>query len=281
MKLLAAPRLLPATKACYYCPMGRKRNIPIKAVLLDLDGVLYIGDKAIRGAAKVVAGLRASGYLVAGVTNTTTQSRQTILEKLEHLGIPFSEAEIHTPAALAVQRIGKQTARLYVRDSLRDEFQGIQPAKGKPDYIVMGDVGGEGYTPELLREIFLQVMDGAKLLALHKNRFWQRPDGLHLDLGTFVAAIEYATGEQATVLGKPSREFFEGVCAAVGTSPAEALMVGDDIESDISGAMQAGLQTALVQTGKYREAFVRRTGIKANLVIPSIVDLPDALKLLQ
>ena len=260
--------------------MGRKRKPPVSALLLDLDGVLYIGETAIDGAARTVAALRRSGLAIAGLTNTTTQSRRDIAEKLVRLGIPFAEDEIHTPAALAVQQIGSGSAKLYVRDSLREEFQGIQPAKGKPDYIVMGDVGGEGYTPELLREIFLQVMEGAKLLALHKNRFWQKPDGLHLDLGTFVAAIEYATGERAVVLGKPSREFFAGVCAALGVTPAESLMVGDDIESDIGGAQAAGIRAALVQTGKYREAFVRQSGIKADLLLPSITDLPDALKLL-
>ena len=260
--------------------MGRKRKPAIKGLLLDLDGVLYVGDRVIQGAAATVAALRASGLAIAGVTNTTTQAKTAICEKLKRLGIPFAEEEIHTPAALAMRRIGNGTALLYIRDSLRQDFQGVRSVESNPDFIVMGDIGGEGYTPELLREIFLQVMEGARLLALHKNRFWQKPDGLHLDLGTFVAAIEYATGKQATGLGKPSKEFFSGVCAAIGVTPAESLMVGDDVESDIAGAQAAGVRAALVETGKYREEFVRRTGIKPDLLLPSIVDLPDALKLL-
>ena len=260
--------------------MSRRRQTLIKAILLDLDGVLYIGDKAIRGAAETIAGLRNLDLSIVGVTNTTTQPRRAIAEKLDGLGIPFRPEDIHTPAALARQQIGKRTACLYIRESLQEDFPGIRTADRNAEFIVMGDMGGEGYTPELLREIFLQVMAGAKLLALHKNRFWQKPDGLHLDLGTFVAAIEYATGQAAMVLGKPSGEFFAGICSAIGAEPEQALMVGDDIESDIGGAQAAGLHTALVQTGKYREQFVRHTGIKANLVLPSIADLPDALKLL-
>jgi len=260
--------------------MGIKKSVTVKAILLDLDGVLYVGNQIIAGAAQAVQQLRDTGLLIAGVTNTTTQPRLAIAKKLKGVAIPIHETNIYTPAALAVQTIGTLSARLYIRDSLQEDFQGIHNTDYKPDFIVMGDLGGEGYLPEVLRDIFIQVMAGSKLLALHKNRFWQKPDGLHLDLGPFVAAIEYATGKQATILGKPSEDFFHGVCSSMGVLPEQTLMIGDDIESDIGGAQQAGLKTALVQTGKYRADFVQQTGIKADLVLPSIADLPDALNLL-
>jgi len=253
----------------------------IKAILLDLDGVLYVGDKVIADATYAVQKLRDMGFRLAGVTNTTTQSRCKIAEKLTGLGFDFSPEDIDTPAALAVARIGKKRARLVVRDGLREDFSSLSEDVKRPEVVLMGDIGGEGYPPELLREIFEHVMNGAKLLALHKNRFWQKPDGLHLDLGVFVTAIEYATGQQAEVLGKPSKAFFHGICQRLGVLPDEALMVGDDIESDIGGAREAGLKTALVRTGKYRADFVKQSGIKANLVVPSIVDLPDAIDLLN
>jgi len=254
--------------------------MPVKAVLLDLDGVLYIGDKAIADAAYTVDQLRHAGLKLAGVTNTTTQSRRAIAEKLATMHIALAQNDIDTPAALAVQRIGSQSAKLFIRDSLREDFSAVLEDDNHPDFIVMGDIGGEGYAPELLKDIFAHVMDGATLLALHKNRFWQKQDGLHLDLGVFVAAVEYASGKEAEILGKPSVDFFHGICRRLGVAPNEALMVGDDVESDIGGAQTAGLKTALVQTGKYRKAFVRKSGIRANLVLPSIADLPDALALL-
>jgi len=256
----------------------------LKAILLDLDGVLYIGEKALPDAAYAVQHMLDAGYRLAGVTNTTTQSRRQIAGKLAGMGFALHVDDIHTPAALAMSAIGTRRARLFVRDSLREDFAGLHEDKKHPEVLVMGDVGGEGYPPEMLHEVFMHVMDGAGLLALHKNRFWQKPDGLHLDLGAFVAAIEYATGKTATVLGKPSADFFQGICTSLGIRPDEALMVGDDIESDIAGGKAAGLQTALVQTGKYRadfaKHFVKQTGIKANLVVPSIADLPDAIRLL-
>jgi len=252
----------------------------VTAILLDLDGVLYVGDQTITDAAWAVRRLHDDRFKLAGVTNTTTQSRHMIANKLAAMDIPLTEDQIHTPAALAMARIGNKSAQLFVRDELREDFSGIRENEDQPGFVVMGDIGGEGYPPETLREIFLHMMNGAQLLALHKNRFWQKPDGLHLDLGVFVAAIEYATGREAEILGKPSADFFHGICRNIGVDPVQALMVGDDVESDIGGAKDAGLKTALVQTGKYREDFVKQSGIKADLVLPSIADLPDAIKLI-
>ncbi len=230
-------------------------ELGIRAVLLDLDGVLYVGDQMIEGADTAIKQLRARRMPLAGLTNTTTQSRRMIADKLNGLGIELPQGALFTPAALAVQRLGKRSARLFIRDALLEDFSDVHEDNEHPEAIVMGDIGGEGYPPEILREIFLHLMDGAELLALHKNRFWQKPDGLHLDLGSFVAAIEYASGRQAAILGKPSIDFFHGVCSALNVEPEQALMIGDDIESDTLGAHHAGLKTCLVHSGKYRREF--------------------------
>ncbi len=255
-------------------------NNAIDAVLFDLDGVLYIGNQAIERAAETLDYIRNSGLKVAGVTNTTTMPRRQIIDKLQRLELPFAEAPIFTPAAVACEFIGKRSVKLFIQDSLREDFQPVYEEEDAPDDIVMGDIGDEGYPPETLRRIFLHIMHGSRLLALHKNRFWQKEDGLHLDLGCFVTAVEYATGCQAVVLGKPSVDFFQTICKALNVAPARTLMVGDDIESDIGGAQQAGLKTALVQTGKYRQDFVRKIGITPDILISSVADLPDALTLL-
>ncbi len=252
----------------------------MKAILLDLDGVLYVGQEPLPGALEAFDRLREMGLPIAGVTNTTTQAKSHVVEKLHTLGFDFTSDEIFTPAALAVQCIGDATASFFIRDQLREDFHGVTEDDEHPAFIVMGDIGSAGYDPVKLQRIFELVMDGAELLALHKNRFWQKPEGLVLDLGAYVAAIEYATGKSAKVLGKPAVSFFHLICEKLNVRPEESLMVGDDIESDIGGAIDAGLKTALVKTGKYREAFAKQTGIKPNLTLPSIADLPDALNLL-
>jgi HAD superfamily hydrolase (TIGR01458 family) len=117
-------------------------------------------------------------------------------------------------------------------------------------------------------------MDGAELVALQKNRFWLRADGLSLDVGPFVAALEYATGRDAYVVGKPARGFFDEVLRDLGETAARTAMVGDDVESDIGGAQRAGLDGVLVRTGKYREEAVRESGIEPTATVNSIADVP-------
>ncbi|TLS74802.1 TIGR01458 family HAD-type hydrolase [Mariprofundus erugo] len=260
--------------------MKSRKQPAIDAVLFDLDGVLYIDDKVIRGAAATIDWCRSRRIPIAAVTNTTTSPRRVIADKLERFGIAIAIDEIYTPAAIAARLIGQRTARLYIHDSLQEDFDGIRQVVDQPDFIVMGDVGGTGYSQAQLQQIFRLVMDGSRLLALHKNRFWQKKDGLHMDLGAYVSAIEYATAKQATLLGKPSQAFFHAICKAMQAKPAHTLMIGDDIESDIDGAGRAGLRTGMVQTGKYRESFFRHSGIKPDLLLPSVADLPDAIQLL-
>jgi len=255
--------------------MRELKKDPVKAVLFDLDGVLYVGDEIIEGASEAVSFTRERGLRLAGIT--TTQSKRMIDEKLAGFDIPIVKEEIYTPAALAVNIIADKSATLYVRDALLEDFHAVQIRDQHPDYIVMGDLGGDGYTPDLLHTIFNHVMQGSQVLALHKNRFWQKQDGLHLDIGPFVAAVEYASGKNAMILGKPSADFFFGVCAALNVSPIETLMIGDDIESDIGGARDAGLQTALVKTGKHRADFVNLSGIQPDHLLTSIDDLPELL----
>ena len=145
-----------------------------------------------------------------------------------------------------------------------------------PDAVIMGDLG-EAFGFDILNRAFRMVMDGAELVALQKNRFWMAETGLSLNAGPFVAAIEYATGTEATVVGKPSKSFFALVLEGLGGDPGRAAMVGDDVETDVGGAIRAGLAGILVRTGKYREDFVRSSGIKPTAVVDSIADVPALL----
>ena len=120
-------------------------------------------------------------------------------------------------------------------------------------------------------------MGGAELVALQKNRYWLTEDGLSLDVGPFVAALEYATGCEALVVGKPRRGFFGHVLAELGVHARAAVMVGDDIESDIGGALGAGLAAVLVRTGKYRSRRGSGSGIEPTATVDSIAEVPDLL----
>ena len=113
------------------------------------------------------------------------------------------------------------------------------------------------------------------MLALHKGRYWQTETGLRMDIGAFVAGLEYVTGQSATVIGKPSPDFFTLVLQDLGLLPEQVAMVGDDIESDIGGAQAVGMKGVLVRTGKYRSETTAVSKIKPSLIIDSVADLPD------
>jgi HAD superfamily hydrolase (TIGR01458 family) len=259
-------------------PPRMRKHVIVRGVLLDIDGVLYVEDEAIAGAVDAVKRLRDSGLILRFVTNTTSRSRASTLVKLRRLGFDVAENELITPAALAVQvchRRGHRHVALFVASDVRADFAGLEARAegGGADAVIVGDLG-DAWDYAALNDAFRLVIDGADLIALQKNRYWLRADGLSLDVGPFVAALEYATGRTATVVGKPAREFFEQVLEGAGVSAAEAAMVGDDVESDIGGALDAGLSAILVRTGKYREDHVAASGIAPTATVDSILDLP-------
>jgi HAD superfamily hydrolase (TIGR01458 family) len=251
----------------------------IAAVLLDLDGVLYVEEEPIPGAAAAVAALRAQGLRLRFVTNTTSRPRREILARLERLGIPVAAAELVTPAHLAVQhclRSGLRRALLLMDDRLHEDLAGLEPVERDADAVIVGDLGEQfGYA--ILNRAFRELLGGAELIALQKNRYWRTPDGLSLDVGPFVAALEYASGREALVVGKPAPAFFNAVLAGMDTTAAAAAMVGDDIESDIGGALRAGLAGILVRTGKYRADAVAASGVRPTATVDSIAAVPELL----
>jgi HAD superfamily hydrolase (TIGR01458 family) len=255
----------------------------IRAVLLDLDGVLYIEDEPVPGAREAVDELRSRDFALRFVTNTTSRPRRRILERLTRLGFAVDPAELVTPAALAVRicrERGHRRVALVMNEEVKEDFAGLEEVHAGADAVVIGDLGTDfGY--EILNRAFRELLDGAELIALQKNRFWRTPDGLSLDVGPFVAALEYAARREAVVVGKPARPFFETILAAAGVEPSAAAMVGDDVESDIGGALGAGLAGILVRTGKHRADAVEASGVDPTVVVDSIADVPAALEQLS
>jgi HAD superfamily hydrolase (TIGR01458 family) len=250
-----------------------------EGLLLDLSGVVYVQEQPVPGAAEALEELRRRGLPIRLVTNTTMRPRRAILERLQRLGIAARPEELLTPATLARRRCaeaGYESVALVVLDQLREDLEGLEQSGERADAVVVGDLG-EDWDYGVLNRAFRQLMDGAELIALQRNRYWETEAGLSLDAGPFVAALEYATGRQAEVVGKPSPAFFELALGDLGVAARRATMVGDDVEADVGGALEAGIAGVLVRTGKYREADVEGSGIEPTATIDSIADLPDLL----
>jgi len=247
-------------------------------VLLDVDGVLYVGDAPIAGAHRALAELRELSAGVRLMTNTTSRSRRAVLEHLLAMGFDVSLEEVLTPAAMAERHCdecGYESVTVLVSEGLREDLAALESATpgAHTDAIILGDLG-DGFTPAVLNGIFRAMMDGAELVALQHNRYWRRADGLSLDVGAYVAALEYASGREAVTVGKPARAFFLAAMADMGLE--RGVMVGDDVEADFGGAMAAGLPGVLVRTGKYRQDALKAR-VTPTAIVDSIADVPALL----
>jgi len=223
-----------------------------KGVLLDLGGVVYIGNEPLPGAVEAITRLREAGLAVRFLTNTTRNPQRGVLDKLRTMGLAASEEELFTPALAACRIIAEQglTPHLLVHPHLEEDFAGLP--RGERQALVVGDAG-EAFNYEAMNRAFRVLMHGAEFLALANNRSFRDADGeLSLDAGPFVAALAFASRREPVVLGKPSPDFFHAALASMGCAPGEAAMVGDDVENDVGGAMAAGLTGILVRTGKYQ-----------------------------
>lgn len=252
-----------------------------EAILLDVEGVLYIQGDPIEGAVEAVANLREKADGIRLVTNTSSISRKEVIARVRNAGFDVADHEVLTPAAMAVRYCrskGFSRVNLMVARSLREDLEEIDVVgtDEQADAIVLGDLGPM-FSSETLSHAFRQMMEGAELIALQHNRYWKREDGLVLDVGAFSAALEYAAETEAIVVGKPSIDFYRMALADVGADPAKTIMVGDDIEGDIAGSKSAGISPVLVRTGKFKEDKVAQSGIEPAATIDSIADLPALL----
>lgn len=249
----------------------------IKGFLIDIDGVLYIGKDRIPGAIKAINYLKKSKIPFLLATNTTRKSRFSLQSYLHSMGISVQIDQIYSAPFAARQWLIEhriESIYLLLRGDAYREFKDFRVTANNPDYIVLGDLG-EDLTYSKLNHAFQMIMEGTKMLALQKNRFWQDGDNLVMDAGAIVAALEYSTHRKAVVVGKPQKDFFKHAIKILDLPPQNIVVIGDDLENDIKGGKQMGMFTIAVQTGKFSEEVLLETKVRPDLLLQSIADLPD------
>lgn len=259
-------------------------GLPLQGLLVDIDGVLVVSWQPIEGGARVLSACRSAGIGLRLLTNTTSASRAVIAGRLNAAGIAVDVDEIMTaPAATAAWLNAEHPeAPCFLINSgdLGDDFAGVhlvgpdEPA----DVVVLGGAGEEFSYTQMNHALGL-LLDGAVLVGMHRNLYWRTAGGFNLDTGAYLAALEQASGAAATVLGKPSGEFFKAALTALDLDADGVAMIGDDIDNDVLAAQAIGLTGILVKTGKYRPQALSLADESPDVIIDSIADLPTVLGL--
>lgn len=247
----------------------------IAGVLLDLSGVIYVGKDPLPGAIDALDRLRQMGLPLRFLTNTTRTAKPEILRSLQRMRVPCAEDELFTPAEAARRWLAAngRSAHLLVHPNLMEDFAGLDTYPKCA--VVVGDAG-DGFSYQAMNAAFRQLAGGAPLVALAPNRTFKDHDGaLSLDAGPFVTALEFGARTRATVLGKPAPAFFQAALDSMNCRAEDAVMVGDDAEADVSGALKAGIGSALlVRTGKYQEGAEHTVDPPPTAIVD---DLPQAV----
>ncbi len=254
-------------------------RFPYRGWLLDLDGTVYRGEQLIPGAGEVIAALRGAGRRVAFLSNKPLQTRGDYARTLSRLGVPAAPDDVIN-SSLVLAR--------YLRD--------LDPGApvfviGEPPMIAeMRAHGFEVREDERVRWVVIAfdrtftyaklntalqaVKGGARLIATNPDRTCPVEGGEIPDCAGMIAAVEAVTGKQVEVIvGKPSPIILEVALAALGVSPAEAVMVGDRIETDITMGKRLGLATILVLSGVTKPGDPRIAALAPDHVLRSIGEI--------
>jgi HAD superfamily hydrolase (TIGR01458 family) len=253
----------------------------MRGVLIDLDGVVYEGECIVPGAAKTISWLCEREIPHLFLTNTTSQPRGALVEKLASLGVNTPLERIFTPPIAARRWLSLNApgpTALFVPAATTSEFGDLprvaSNAETGASSVVLGDLG-DGWDFASLNRAFRLLMaePQPQLVALGMTRYWRAHDGLRLDVAPFVKALEHASGARAVVLGKPADAFFEAALDILGLPAQAVVMVGDDIVGDVQGAQRCGIRGVLVRSGKFRDVDLAGE-VRPDAVLESLSDLP-------
>jgi len=224
--------------------------------LFDLDGVFYKGkeSRVKIGGTRAIEVLRANGKKLFILTNNSTDSAATVYSHLREFGIPVKKDEVLTSGLLTAEylrdRHGRVSYFLVGEKGLDAEMSrcGHRRTLGETaDFVVVGL--DRELTYDKLDHAARLARNGAGIIATHTSRLYMYKSGPAMATGPLVKAIEYASQKRATVIGKPSRLMFSIALRRAGSKKSEAVMIGDQADTDILGASRAGIDAILVTTG--------------------------------
>ncbi len=195
----------------------------------------------------------------------------------------LEDLELQTPAAAAARELAGKRVLALAMTSIVPDLDGLELVGHDSDAVLIGGCDetlepNQVFSYMNLARAFGEIQLGASLYCLHKNKWWQTSRGPMLDSGAFVSGLEYSTGIEATVLGKPSPSYFAAALDALDAEPERTWLVTDDVEADVRGARLFGMRTALVRTGKFRPGTLESADPSPDIVVSSLAHFPALLE---
>lgn len=250
------------------------------SLLLDLDGVVYRGKQSIDGAVEAIAKARVLGKTVGYITNNAARTPEQIAEQLRGIGIELAASDVIGSAASAAKLLASKVSSGKILvvggDGLRSEisklgFEVVDSASSHPVAVV------QGYSPDVgwpqLAEAAFAIQNGAIWIAT--NQDWTLPleRGIAPGNGTLVGAVHTAVGILPEFAGKPFRPIFDSALERLQVK--NPLVIGDRLDTDIKGAITAGLKSALVLTGiaGNKELLGARSDERPNYILNNLMEL--------
>ena len=256
-------------------------DLDFDGLIVDLDGVVWVGASAVPGSVAAIATLRARGIRLLFLTNDPRGSRAEYAARLHALGVPADEGEIVTSgsalASFVREREGVGTTAFVIGSpSLKAELghaglELLAAEAGRAAEIVA--VGGhDGFNYDELRIATQAVRGGARLYAAGRDATFPMPDGPWPGTGSVVAAVEVAGGKTAIAVGKPEPFIFD-IARSLLVGCRRIAIVGDNLAADVTGGSRAGLTTILVLSGASGPDEVARAEVAPDLVLPDLAAL--------
>jgi NagD protein len=248
--------------------------------LIDMDGVIYRGHTLIPGADRFVKLLLANDLPFLFLTNNSQRTRRDVQIRLKRMGINVGENHIFTCAMATARFLAQQkpqgTADVIGEGGLLHALHenGYAIVDHDPDYVVVGE--GRTFTMEMIEAAVRMIEKGAKLVATNMDPNCPTQSGIRPGCGAIVAMLETATGKKAFSVGKPSPVMMRAACLQLGVEPAQTVMIGDTMETDILGGVQLGFQSILVLSGGTQLTDLKNFAYRPDRIIGSVAELCDS-----
>lgn len=247
-------------------------------LLIDLDGVLKIGDSPAPDVKEFFDFINENQIPACILSNSTLRTGELVKDFFLSQNIKLTIPAITAfDATLSFVKKNYKRVQVYCRDYLIHHFEGLIDEEN-PEAIVVGDIK-DRWNYQIVNDIFKKVLAGADLVAMHKNKYWNPAGELLIDAGAFITGIEFASGKEAILIGKPSPHYFKAALESIEAKIEDGFyMIGDDIENDIKAAQEIGGKGIIIYTGKTKFPLEKSLNIIPDFEAQSLREVISILK---